>query len=248
MKRSIKSIKAASYISGILAICAAALLAFLLVLSLLGLIHPRTTPITLTTKDVAKVYDDTPLMGSQPTLTAGTLHPGHYIDVRNLPQLTKVGQLANTPDYQILDETGAVVTGQYDILEDFGTLAVTPRPIRLSTTSKTVRYTGEFVPADEPLLLDDMIEGHRGGFSTDRGMIIPGETENGQKLTIFNANNEDVTDQYDIIENYGTLTVKPILLTLSRSQPSARMGFPSKLFCAEAVRSVSSMGFTVSVP
>lgn len=214
MKLPRKAIKVTTYISGILAVASALLLVILLLLSFFGLIHPRTTRIALTTVDISKIYDGLSLVGSEPYISSGKLHDGHSIVVRNIPQITLVGEQANAPDYLIVDETGADVTEQYDILEEFGTLKVKRKPITLITTSKAQQYNGELLLADKAELGGSLVLGHRLEFDSGNGILLPGTAENSQSFRIISAEGDDMTDQYKIVEKYGELTVLPRRLNL----------------------------------
>ena len=214
MKLPRNAIKATSYVSGILAVASALLLVILLTLTLTGLIHPRTMQITLTTEDVSKIYSGLPLTGEKPSISSGKLHPGHRMVVRNFPQLTLVGQIENAPDYLIVDETGADVTEQYDILEEFGTLTVQPKSIVLVTMPKSQRYNGQPLTADTPTLSGNLIDGHRIEFTGGNSVLFPGTAENSQSFRILSAEGDDMTDQYHVTKRYGDLTVLPLPLTL----------------------------------
>lgn len=224
MKLPRKAITAASYISGILALASALLLSIFLLLSLTGLIHPRTTRITLTTPSASKIYDGAPLTGSALLrISDGALHPGHRLDVRSYPQITLVGQEVNAPGYVILDETDADVTKQYDILENFGTLTVQPRPITLRTSSKSQRYNGQPLYADTPTLRSgSLIEGHQLVFSDGNMLLLPGTAKNAQDFRILSQDGTDMTDQYAITDACGNLTVLPLRLTLRTDSAKKR--------------------------
>lgn len=214
MKLPRNAVKATSYVSGILAVASALLLVILLMLSLTGLIHPRTVRITLTTEDVSKTYSGLPLIGDGLSISSGKLHPGHRMVVRNFPQLTLVGQIENAPDYLIVDETGADVTEQYDILEEFGTLTVQPKSIVLITLSKSQRYNGQPLTADTPFLSGNLVDGHRIEFTGGNSVLFPGTAENSQSFRILSSEGDDVTDQYAVTERYGELKVLPLQLNL----------------------------------
>ena len=224
MKLPRKAITAASYISGILAVASALLLSILLILSLTGLFHPRTTRITLTTPSVSKIYDGSPLTGSTSfRISAGRLHSGHRLVVRSYPQLTLVGQQVNAPDYLILDETDADVTAQYNILEKFGTLTIQPRPITLGSASKSQRYNGQPLYADTPTLRNgSLIKNHQLVFSDGNMLLLPGTAKNTQDFRILSEDGADMTNQYAVTDACGELTVLPLHLTLRTDSAQKR--------------------------
>ena len=216
MKLPNKTIKAASYVSGIFVIASSGLLVILLALSIAGLIHPRGTEITLYTEDISKIYDGTPLGCSVPELYHSSLLEDHRLVIREYPNMTFVGEMRNAPVYRILDDTGADVTAQYDITEKFGTLSIHPRPITLSTLSKTQRYTGQSLSADEPILsFGSLASGQELVFGDSNTLIFPGTVQNKYNYRIEDEDGIDRSNQYEITENFGDLSVLPITLYLS---------------------------------
>ena len=216
MKRPDKAVKAASYVAGICAISAATLLVVLLALSMIGLIHPRTQHITLRTDSISKSYDGLPLQGSAPELRYGSLHPGHVIEVRHIPAYTQVGEYENAPQVAIVDETGADVTAQYEINRDFGTMTVSARPIMLSSLSKLKVYDGEPLTADDAVLTGGaLVEGHTLITEGGNTVLLPGEEPVQAVYRIVSEDGSDVTEQYEVQENFGKLRVLPIEITVT---------------------------------
>lgn len=215
MNRSRKAINATSYIAGFFVIAAAMLLVIFLILSVIGLIHPRKEQITLYTEGMEKVYDGTTLQGSEPTITYGSLHDGHTLEIRNIPEYSQVGEYTNAPEFVILDETGADVTGQYDITCDFGSLIIEPRHLTLLSLDKTKVYDGELLTLDGVWISNGTLApGHE--LVTDGGttLVLPGEEKIEAVYRIISENGTDVTDQYAITEVFGYLQILPIEITV----------------------------------
>lgn len=227
MKQTEKTVKAVSYVAGITAIAGAVLLVFFLVLSLVGLIHPRKTRIVLYTPEVNWVYDGTAVRGNAPMLRGGSLHPGHTIELTGVPEHTKVGTYPNEPIYAILDSTGADVTDQYDITQVFGDIAIKPRPIQLFTTSQSKEYDGEALTAEPAQLgIGSLVPGHTLVTSEGNSLLFPGKEEAVPFYQIITQDGIDVTDQYAVIETFGTLEIRPIALTVTTE--SAQKGYDGK--------------------
>lgn len=216
MKRSDKAVKAASYVAGIFAIASAMLLVIFLILSLIGLIHPRQARITLHTDSVSKIYDGTPLRGSEPTISYGVLHAGHTMEVRYIPEFSETGEYTNAPVIVILDETGADVTSQYDITHDFGDMTVQAREIMLVSAYKSKVYDGEPLTADEVWVGGGTLaQGHALVSEGGNAIILPGVEQVQPVYRIVSESGADVTDQYAITESFGNLEILPISITLT---------------------------------
>ena len=216
MKKTEKTVNAVSWVAGITAIAAAMLLAVLLLLSLAGRIHPRKQALHLYTPDIAQVYDETALTVSMPELRGWRLREGHTLSVTARPEYSRVGEYPNSPEYVILDETGADVTDRYAIIEEFGTVRITPRKIKLSCPGRFKVYDGEpLKPWPVTLMAGELVAGHTLETEDGNALVMPGTETAAPQYRILDAGGSDVTDQYEINENFGTLTVHPIPLTLT---------------------------------
>lgn len=143
MKLPKKTVTAASYVAGIGVIASAIVLSVLLLLSVLGLFHPRQTRITLYTPTLDWTYSGSTIVGSTPQLRFGLLDADHHLEILTLPEHQTVGVYANAPTYVILDAAGADVTEQYDITEDFGNIVISPRSITLYAPNCSKIYDGQ---------------------------------------------------------------------------------------------------------
>lgn len=216
MKRSEKTVKAVSYVSGITVIAGAMLLAILLVLSLVGVLHPRKATIILYTPHLSRIYDGTELYGSEPALYAGRLHPGHSIMVTGVPAYSEVGVYVNEPVFAIVDDTGANVTKQYQIIREFGEIRITPRMITLGSHAASKTYDGQPLTAEPATLLaGSLVQGHSLISEPGNSLVLPGSETAKPWYQIVTQDGRDVTDQYLISEAFGTLQIRPILLVVS---------------------------------
>ena len=233
MKSLHKSIKATSYIAGIFAIAAAMLLVVFLVMSILGLIHPRKERITLQTKTITKIYDATPLEGSEPIISYGSLHEGHSIAIRKIPEYTIVGVYDNAPEFVILDESGADVSAQYDINYDYGKLIIQTRKITLSCSKKSKVYDGMPITCNEAYLSGgSFVPGDVIVTEGGNTLLLPGEVKSQPAYRIVSESGADVTNQYKITENFGNLEILPIpLYVTTGSAEKVYDGMP--LVCEE---------------
>lgn len=222
MKRSGTAVKATSYTAGVFIIAAATLLAVLLLLSILGLIHPRKERITLYTPDISRQYNGQIVRVSDPVLTAGKLGVGHQLMVRHHPSYTLSGEYENAPEVVILDETGADVTDYYDIFRNYGTITIRQIPVTLIGRPKTKPYDGTPLKPDEPQILDStpLMPGHRLVVDDHNELTLPGEAPIEYSYRILTEDNTDITDQYDVNEIFKTLTVLPMKLYIQTGSSS----------------------------
>lgn len=221
MKLSNKAINAASYTAGICVIASAALLTVLLILSLLGLIHPRQTRITLHTGNITKTYDGSTVQGIAPTIYFGSLHEGHSLTLLRVPEHSEVGTYTNTPEYVILDDTGADVTNQYAITEDFGSIVIEPIQITLFTPDKSKQYDGEPLTASDIVVWGELVPGESLIVYGVNSITLPGQEPIRPTYAILAQNGHNVTDNYVITERFGTLTVNPIPISISTDSVTA---------------------------
>lgn len=210
-----KEVKVTSYVAGFFVIAAALLLTVFLILTMIGLIHPRQQRLTVYTPNISKTYDGTSLSGSQPTITYGQLHDGHTLEVLGLPQYSEVGEYENVPEIRILDETGADVTKQYDIDGDYGTITIQARNITVTCPDKIKVYDGQPVTADSVKISSGtLVLGHKLVPEEGNSILFPGTEPIDAAYRIVSETGADVTDQYAVNEQLGELTVLPIVLTL----------------------------------
>ncbi|MBQ7344809.1 MAG: hypothetical protein IJW45_01945 [Oscillospiraceae bacterium] len=214
-KRHKRELHAASWVSGVFVIAVTLLLSILLVLTVIGAIHPRQQRLTIYTPDISKTYDATPLSGSAPEITYGQLHEGHRLEVLTLPRYSQVGRYENAPVFRILDETGADVTKQYDITSDHGTISILARHITVTSPDKSKTYDGVALTADPVRLIGGtLVPGHQLVPEPNDPILLPGTVPIQGAYRVVSEAGIDVTDQYAVHERFGELTVKPIPLTL----------------------------------
>ena len=219
--RRSRRIKASTYLSGAFIIGAALLLTVLLIMTALGLLNPRRTQLTLITPDKSLTYNGSVLVGSEPEISSGQLHEGHYLEVLSVPQYIEVGKYSNAPQYRILDDTGADVTNQYDITQEFGLLTVAKRKITLSSPRKTKLYDGKPLVADAVTLTNgSLVKGHKLHASVGNSITLPGTEVITAHYRILAEDGTDMTAQYEVREDVGTLTVKALDITIATDSAS----------------------------
>ena len=223
MKQNEKMIRATSYVAGITAIAAAMLMALFLVMSLVGLIHPRKQPIVLSTPSVSKIYDGQVQSGSAVILQSGWLLPGHELQTLSTMEYTQVGTYVDQPLYVIRDETGADVTKHYDITEQFGQVDIQPRMIQLFNRNHSKIYDGKPLTADRPdLIAGTLAAGHVLEVFPGVSITEPGKVTAEVTYLIRDKEGRDVTQQYNVVEQFGTLEIRPLDLIICTESANKR--------------------------
>ena len=124
---------------------------------------------------------------------------------------TDVGEVKNAIDYNLNGNKN-----NYDITLVEGTLKVTKRPLTLTTNSATANYTGTALTKDGSTLTKDgstvdvLVEGHKANVTITGSQTVPGTSNNTADIVIKDAENKDVTANYDITKKLGTLTVNAL--------------------------------------
>ncbi len=185
-------------------------------------ITPR--PITVTSEGANKVYDGTPLEStnfdcteaSQSNPNEGLLSIHDIFPVSNASIQNYVdGGIENTIEVCI-KEGDEDVTANYAITYDFGTLTILKRPITITAGSADKTYDGTALSCNSftyTLPSDEVGTGLVCGriTLTIAGLqTLAGESTNAVvdgSVLIYDDNDVDVTDNYDITTQVGTLTV-----------------------------------------
>ncbi len=138
------------------------------------------------------------------------------------------GEIENTVTFDILNSHGVSVTDNYAITYHYGTLKVEPRPVYIVTDSESLVYKAEaytvttwhykaFENGDttENYHLVSTHTGEATKFNSFTNVSDTAEGNNVFSLLISNEADENVTDNYDLHYEYGTVTIyqREILIT-----------------------------------
>ncbi len=156
------------------------------------IIRPRD--LTISTTSESKVYDGKPLTGSA---SLSGIVGGDNVKVTADTTITDVGSAAN--NYTI--DWGTTKQENYTLIEDLGTLTVTPATLTVVTDSDTKTYDGT------PLTAGADLEGlipHDDATVVATGSITePGKTVNTYRIDWGTTN----PDNYVIVEKLGQLSI-----------------------------------------
>lgn len=186
------------------------ILVLLLGLILTGVISVNTNRIVIKSESAQAVYSGVPLTCEEWQIISGGLEDGHTVDVSFSGVQTYAGESRNMFYVTIRDSFGADVTSTYDLVLEYGTLKVMPKPIKIISGSAQKMYDGEPLTCPDwsyyPL---NAIPGN-GSITVD---VVGSITEVGVTansigwVAIYNDTGKDITSNYEITFEYGFLTV-----------------------------------------
>lgn len=158
---------------------------------------------------VSKIYDGTPLSSAEYKITSPQgLPEGHSVYVYAAPEITDVGMVKNNGSVKILDENWIDVTSRYSLNVEEGTLEIKPRPITISTDSASKIYDGLALSDDGwHVSAGGLSEGHQLNVNCISELTEVGESKNDAIIAIYDELGADMTSQYQVTLDAGTLRV-----------------------------------------
>ncbi|HJB92436.1 MAG TPA: transglutaminase-like domain-containing protein [Candidatus Borkfalkia stercoripullorum] len=168
--------------------------------------------ITVVTADAYKVYDGTPLTGTECSLEGSLLYGQTVRTLSATGSVTNVGRSVNTFKIAITDAEGHDVTYMYKVNADYGVLEVAPREIAITAGSAEKVYDGApLVCADYEIdseYGEALAEGHTVQVTLSGVQTEIGQSENQVSFyKITDAAGNDVTSNYSVRLVGGTLRV-----------------------------------------
>lgn len=176
-------------------------------------------PLELLVESQSKLYDGMALTYEHYQILRGSLGAGDTINALFTGAQTEVGSSENTSSFAILhvqDGSAIDVTGQYDLTITPGTLTVEQIPLHITTDSLDAVYTGQPISCQSYSLQDPtaLLPGHRieAIFATD--LVQCGTYRNIAAIRILDAQGLDMTHNYSITCQWGTIRIKPAPVTV----------------------------------
>ena len=175
-----------------------------------GTLTVTQKPLTITAASARKIVDGTPLTANSWTSTE--LVEGDSIEsVTVTGSQQEIGESPNVPsEAKIVNASGENVTSCYNITYVNGLLTVSNKVVTITAASGEKVYDGEELTASgwtsTELAAGDSIK----SVTVTGSQVDAGSSDNvASGAMIINADGQDVTDEYTIIYNSGTLTVNP---------------------------------------
>ena len=177
---------------------------------------PSLKDVTVTAVSAMKVYDGTPLLAEDATVTG--LPDDYSITAEVKGELTDAGTGSSVVTaYQILNANGEDVTEFYpDIRLETGTLTVEPAPLQITTGSANKVYDGQPLTNGEASV-SGFVSGESAAITATGGITNAGQADNSYAISWLTAKAEN----YTITEDLGVLTVEPLEIGVSWGKTSA---------------------------
>lgn len=162
-----------------------------------------------------KVYDGKPLTAESYTVVAGELPLGHDVTATYSGSITNVGTAQNTFSAIIRDSKNRDVTSNFTLVCTPGRLDVTKRAITFKSQSVEKVYDGEEVKFETADITDSraLVSGQRVEYAFTASIVNVGSVQNAFTAKILSSDGAEVTDNYDVSYDIGTLTVTPRPIT-----------------------------------
>lgn len=165
-------------------------------------------PIVIQTASDEKIYDGEVIVNDGWEHVAGELLGGHTLEVVVTGQRTMVGAANNVASVRVKDGSGLDVTRNYSVEFEYGILQVKGIPINIYSYDAEKEYDG--TPLTEPRtpeITGELLPGHMLIAEAFGSQTEVGKSYNFIDAQVLDAEGEDVTSFYDLIFNYGVLTV-----------------------------------------
>ena len=206
----------------------------------------KVIAITVKAASAEKTYDGEPLSASNAEVVEGKLEDGDTITVDITASITNAGTTANKINkVTVKDASGNDVTGKYTITTQDGTLTVNKRALKITAKSAEKVYDGKALTANACEVSNNLVKGHKISVSVSGTQTQIGSSKNkASNAKIVDANNNDVTGNYDISYVDGTLTVKAANAK-PKTGDEANMGLWIALMAVSAVVIAAGVFFFV---
>lgn len=171
--------------------------------------------VEVTTASETKVYDGLPLINSNYGISSGSLVLDHIFILEYAPSITNAGFIPNELTIAIMNTLNEDVSSNYDISYQYGKLEVKPRPITIKTASSEKMYDATpLFNLNYDLIDGTLLNGHFLVIDDYIEIINVSEIDNIILIKVYTLQNEDVSQNYVITYNYGTLKITPRPITI----------------------------------
>ncbi|MBQ8407372.1 MAG: transglutaminase domain-containing protein [Clostridia bacterium] len=171
-----------------------------------GILEITPRPMTVTTPDGSWVYDGQPHFNDEIEINGKV--ETHTAAIAEYAVVKDVTVKENSISLKIFDGQGADVTTNYEITYVYGTLEITPRPLKITTLDRSWVYDGQYHDFRK-LDLDGIVDTHTANIIDYAKIKYVGTVENRIAVEIYDETKANVTANYEISYEYGTLEITP---------------------------------------
>lgn len=171
--------------------------------------------VTLRVNDLTRVYNGTGQTPERVTVDSGTLYDGD-----RLGSVVYSGSGTDVGEYLLGLRSYAIMNGERDVTDDYiidvieGTLTITPIELKIKTSTDTFVYNGKDYSGSFSLVDGEVAYNHTLSLVSKTERVRVGNVENVCTVAVLDAEGNDVTKNYRIEYDYGTLSVTPAKLKL----------------------------------
>lgn len=178
-----------------------------------GVVHVYRQEFTFVSDSAYETYSGTPIFGwDGGCRLTGSLPSGFSFRAVPRGEQTEVGISPNYYDITIFDPSGNDVTDEYKVTLNCGTLEVLPVEITVRTLDGTKDYDGKPLRVLKYVVEGQLIPGHSLYLAVTGQQLEPGTSDNTvdmDSILIVDGSGQDVTKNYQINLELGTLRVNP---------------------------------------
>ena len=175
-----------------------------------GKLTVEKKPVLITTGSTQTVYNGESV--SNPSYTVDAEHGpilGHTVVMDGeWLSFTNAGSHLNTMNFLIKDAAGVDQTGNYDLQITEGAILISPSPLYITTESAEWVYDGK-THSPNGYTAEGLLTMHTLAILLGLEVADVGEYKNEILFVIRSASGEDMTNNYDIIGNYGICKITP---------------------------------------
>ena len=200
--------KKSVFFAGCIILCVATLLLVYTTLISFGVIRTRSNKLIIRACSIETVYNGEEVSIEDIEILEGKLTFGHEIKPLITGSLKEVGEIEAKLSAVIVDSEGIDVTDKYELECINGTIKVLARDITIKSGSSFKVYDGKELKDDNYYISQGtLVEGHRLMANVTGSITNAGTAVNEIYGVIYNENDDDVSKNYNIIYDKGTLTV-----------------------------------------
>jgi hypothetical protein len=183
------------------------------------MINKRT--IALSSSSSSKVYDGLALTKEEVSLTSGSLVSGDTLSYVFTNETNKyVGDYSNTFTTKITNSEGEDVTASYAIAPTYGTLSITKRPLSVTMPTTNFGAYDGFYHEDMAVNCDNLASTDHFILRRNSRIKNAGSVTNEALGSVLDASGKEVTSNYDVTFNDGSLIVDRRSITIKATDAS----------------------------
>ena len=214
-----------------------------------GVLRVEPKKITISTGSETKPYDGLPLTDPEWSLDGGSLLPGHRLEVKCTGRFIDAGSVGNDAIVNVYDENDRIVTDQYAVILNMGTLSISPKTLYIATGSAEKIYDSLGLRSEAwQITSGELAPGEKIELAGWTELYEVGTVQNKLIFVIRDASGKDITSRYAIYQSMGNLTVNPRKITISTG--SAQKKYDGTALYSDTFKLISGSlcsGHTLSV-